>query len=253
MAGVGQLAAGIAHEINNPMGYIKNNCKTIGTYMERIAAFLSLYDRGAPADEIARKRKELKIDFIVDDIAAVLKESREGLGKIEAIVKNLSGFVRSDSGPRQQETDLHACIESTLKIARNAAAREISITTELGSIAPVVCNGGEINQVLLNIVMNAVQAIASGRPNGGGHIVIRTHREGSTVICEIEDNGPGIPEEIRSRIFEPFFTTREVGAGTGLGLSIAYDIIVNHHHGNITAVAAVPHGTIFRITLPVAT
>jgi signal transduction histidine kinase len=167
-------------------------------------------------------------------------------------VKNLKDFARSDAKRETEAMDINACVRTTVQIAHNEIKYHADVEKDLGELPPVVCNSGEINQVLLNILINAAQAIKSQNREQRGRIVIRTRQEADRVVCEIEDDGPGISEEARARIFEPFYTTKAVGEGTGLGLSIAYDIIVNHHHGEITAApAADGHGTCFSIRLPI--
>ncbi len=250
LASVGQLVAGVAHEINNPVGFVMSNCDTISRYMERISEILKLYAAGAPATRIAERKKELKIDFIMEDLSSLLKENREGLERIGSIVKNLRDFSRIDEKREMTETDINTCLKDSLMIANNEIKYHADVKTDFGTIDPVLCNAGEINQVFLNILVNAAQAIKEQSRSDRGHISVRTWQDDKSVFCEIGDDGPGMPENVQKRIFEPFFTTKEVGKGTGLGLSISYDIIVNKHKGAISVDSEVGKGTRFFLMLP---
>lgn len=250
LAGIGQLAAGIAHEINNPVGFVASNSETIVKYIKKIKDLIALYERSADADEINEYKKSRKIPFVMDDISTLIDENIDGLKRITGIVKNLKDFARIDTCYELSETDLNACISNTLVIAKNELKYNVEVELDLGNILPVLGNGGELNQVILNLLINSVQAIKSQKRSEKGHIKIRTYQEDKSVFCEIEDDGPGIPENILSRIFEPFFTTKEVGTGTGLGLSITYDIIVNKHKGNISVDTEENMGCKFTIELP---
>jgi signal transduction histidine kinase len=251
LAGIGQLAAGVAHEINNPVGYVMSNSESIVKYFERICEYISLIDSEAGLENIALKRKQLKIDLILEDLPSLLRENLEGLRRIAEIVKNLKTFSRIDDSGKMSETNINECVRSTLHIAHNEIKYHSDVETELNEIPFVYCNGGEINQVLLNIIMNASQAIKSQASSKRGIIRVRTSSEGPYVTCEIEDNGPGIPEKIIGRIFDPFFTTKDVGKGTGLGLSIAFDIITNKHRGILEVFSREGQGARFKIHLPV--
>jgi|GEM_PF-5151823 len=250
LAGIGQLAAGIAHEINNPVGFVSSNSETIVKYMEKIKELIALYERKAENEEVEAYKKSQKIPFVLEDLNDLLLENRDGLERISGIVKNLKDFARIDTKNEFTEIDINTCIKNTLVIAKNEIKYQVDVSLDLGETGPVFANGGEINQVLLNIIVNAVHAIASQKRTDKGQIKIRTWQEAETVFCEIKDNGPGIPENVMSRIFEPFFTTKEVGKGTGLGLSISYDIIVNKHGGSIRVDSEENEGCTFTIELP---
>jgi signal transduction histidine kinase len=250
LASIGQLAAGVAHEINNPVGYITSNSDTITKYMGRIREFFDFVAVGAPAERITEREKELKIGFIMEDMVTLNKENREGLERISSIVKNLRDFSRIDTTREMADTDIKECLQTTLRIANNEIKYCADVKTDFGTNDPVLCNAGEINQVFLNIFVNAAQAIKSQSRSDRGCISVRTWQDDTSVFCEIADDGPGMPEDVRKRVFEPFFTTKDVGKGTGLGMSISYDIIVNKHKGDISVSSEVGKGTRFLITLP---
>jgi signal transduction histidine kinase len=250
LASIGQLAAGVAHEINNPVGFITSNSDTLTKYMGRIREILDIYAAGAPPERIAERKKALKIDFILEDMNTLNKENREGLERISSIVKNLRDFSRIDSNQEMTDTDIRECIKNTLRIANNEIKYNADVKTDFETIDPVHCNAGEINQVFLNIFVNAAQAIKSQARGDRGCIAVHVWQDETSVFCEIADDGPGMPESVRNRIFEPFFTTKEVGKGTGLGLSISHDIIVNKHKGEINVSSEVGKGTRFLIKLP---
>lgn len=252
LAGIGQLAAGVAHEINNPVAFVKSNMENLTRYFNSMKELFQMYRTGADRASIEKKEKEKKLDFIIDDTDALLDESKEGLVRVTDIVKSLREFAHVDREKKYGHADINAGLKSSLVMARNEIKYYADVTTDLGDIPAVYCNIGELDQVFLNILVNAAQAIASQKRSDRGRITIRTRQEPDRVVCEIEDDGPGISDEARARIFEPFYTTKAVGEGTGLGLSIAYDIIVNHHHGEITAApAADGRGTCFSIRLPI--
>jgi len=250
MASIGQLAAGVAHEINNPNGFILSNLNALRKYVERIREFIAFQeDVLATADEavttqIQQKKRSLKIDFTLEDMGNLIQESREGAERIKTIVKDLKDFSHLDQAELVQ-ADINACIENTLTIISNELMLKTELKKEFGVLPAVTCNPGQINQVLSNLLHNAAQAVEQG-----GEITIKTWAEQNLVCIAISDTGPGIPPEIRERLFEPFFTTREVGKGAGLGLSIAYDII-KKHNGEITVKSELGKGSCFTVRLPV--
>jgi two-component system NtrC family sensor kinase len=249
MASIGQLAAGVAHEINNPMGFISSNLGTLGKYVERLQTFME--SQGAAlsslstetADRLAIERKKLKIDYLLDDIPKLLAESADGAGRVRTIVQNLKSFSRVDEA-ELKESDLNDCLDSTITIAWNELKYKCTVVKEFGEIPPVKCYPQQLNQVFLNLLVNGAHAIEKQ-----GTITVRTWHEGEEVCIAVSDTGCGIPEEVRNRIFEPFFTTKEVGKGTGLGLSISYDI-VKKHGGSIELQSVVGEGTTFTVHLP---
>jgi two-component system NtrC family sensor kinase len=263
MAAIGQLAAGVAHEINNPVGFVSSNFETLENYGAVFLRLISTYDElvkeiqksthtewAAKGQAIDKVRDDLKIDFITDDIHALFDDSREGLDRITKIIQSLRDFSRIDQVSDFCEYDLNDGIQSSLVVARNQIKNDCEIQTELSEIPPVPCNPGQINQVILNIIVNAAQAIKSQNRGESGKIVIQTLKSDQHIICRITDDGPGIPPEIMTKIFDPFFTTKPVGAGTGLGLSISRDIIVNKHKGELLVDSTIGKGTTFTIKMP---
>ena len=257
MASIGQLAAGVAHEINNPVGFVMSNLNSLRKYTEKLLAFIGSQDkaireitgpgaqrRQALLEGLAAERKSLKIDYIAADALDLLEESLEGTERVKRIVQNLKSFSRLDQA-ENQPTDLNQAIESTLQIVANEIKYKATVHREYGEIPLTLCNAGELNQVFTNLLINAGQAL--GEP---GEITIRTWAEGGNIFLVFADTGCGMPPEISRRIFEPFFTTKEVGKGTGLGLSITYDII-KKHRGDIQVTSEKGKGTTFTIRLPV--
>lgn len=264
MAGIGQLAAGVAHEINNPLGFVQSNFESLQKYtrnfLEMIAAYKEFVRRaghmgeGEMALEVAALKqleKQKKIDYLAADVESLFFESKDGLDRVARIVKGLRTFSRVDRLDVFAEYDLNEGVASTLVVARNEIKYHADVETELGSVPMIQASGGQINQVLLNIIVNASHAIKAHDENRRGLIRIRTFEADNQVGCSIYNNGPAIPPDIIHRIFEPFFTTKKVGQGTGLGLSISYDIVVNLHHGRMTVVSNETDGTIFTFFIPV--
>jgi PAS domain S-box-containing protein len=249
MDSIGELAAGIAHEINNPIGFVLGNSETIIEYVKALKDFISLYGKDLSPDSIKLERKKLDIDYIVDDIDNLLDDNLSGLNRVKEIVSNLKDFARIDAA-QFTETDIEDNIRKTLAIAKSELKYNIDVHTSFRSVSHVYCNPGEINQVFLNIIINAAQAIKEQKRTTKGNITISTSEDVSSIYCEISDDGPGIPDNIQTRIFEPFFTTKDVGKGTGLGLSIAYDIIVNKHNGTLNVKSESGNGASFRIQIP---
>jgi two-component system, NtrC family, sensor kinase len=248
LAGIGQLAAGIAHEINNPLGYINSNLNTFEMYITNRKKIIAVYKNTNNPREIGEAMESLKIDYICNDIDSLLKANRDGIQRISEIVKNLKDFARVNPKAEWESADLNGIINNVLLILRNEikyyAESELKLSPD---IPHIFCNVGEVNQVFLNIIINAVHAIKKKFGQGQGKIRIETFSENNRVACKIEDNGCGIPEDIRARIFEPFFTTKEPGEGTGLGLHIAYDIIVKKHRGEISVQSTEGKGTVFTL------
>lgn len=265
LAGIGQLAAGVAHEINNPLGYLMSNFESLQTYLMKYKALLDAYD--ALDREIVTKEdhgdykafqqiQTLKgkepYAFIREDIEEIVKDGIEGLGRIKCIVQGLRDFSRVDATQEFEPYSLNKGIEDTLKIMRNEFKGTTEICFEKGEIPLIDAVGGEINQVLLNLLMNANDAIKEKFSEiQMGKIEIETTFFESGIGVVIRDNGIGIPSKKLSQIFNPFFTTKSVGAGTGLGLSIAYDVIHAKHHGTIDVESKEGVGTTFQFTLPV--
>ncbi|KRB79553.1 ATPase [Noviherbaspirillum sp. Root189] len=253
LASIGQLAAGVAHEINNPIGYVFSNFGTLENYIASMLEMLKVYEDvelsiGSPEAVAKAKatRERIDLDFLMEDIPVLMAESREGIVRVRKIVQDLKDFSRVDANQEWQWANLHDGIDSTLNIVSNEVKYKADVVKEYGVVPEIECLPSQINQVIMNIVVNGAHAIGSVR----GKITIRTGTAGEYVWIEIADTGAGIPKEILSRIFDPFFTTKPIGSGTGLGLSLSYGII-QKHFGRIEVESELDSGTTFRITLPI--
>jgi signal transduction histidine kinase len=253
LASIGQLAAGVAHEINNPIGYIFSNFGTLENYMASLFDMLNAYEDAESSicspevlKNVKAVRERIELDFLKEDIAALMSESKEGIVRVRKIVQDLKDFSRVDAHQEWQWANVHHGIDSTLNIVSNEVKYKADVIKEYGDIPEIECLPTQVNQVVMNIVVNAAHAINGPR----GRITIRTGTEGANIWIEIADNGAGIPKEILSRIFDPFFTTKPIGSGTGLGLSLSYGII-QKHNGRIEVESEPNGGTRFRITLPI--
>lgn len=262
LAGIGRLAAGIAHEINNPLGFVSGNIEVLGKYIERYEAILDmvkntdvLTDEACinTCREIAAFWKDKKVTRIRNDMRSLFEDTKEGLDRISNIVTGLKNFSRINQQNEKGLFNLNEGIKTTLIVARNELKYHCEIDFTAGDIPAIYVNGGQINQVILNMLINAAHAVQAKFPNDKGQITIRTYEENETICCMIQDNGCGMDETVIEHIFEPFFTTKDVGVGTGLGLGIAYDIIYNRHCGKIGVESKPGFGTIFTIYLPKTT
>jgi len=261
MASIGQLAAGIAHELNNPINFIYTNFVTLQNNFKSLKKIIKNYQALAEKFEmtqahaelietIRKQENEMHLDFVLNDLGTLFDETREGFKRTSGIINSMRDFSRAEHTQDFALFDVNSGIKDTLVIARNEYKYYCEIDTDFGQLEPVECIPQQLNQVFLNIIVNAAQAIRSQDQRGKGVITIQTIMKEDKINCTISDNGPGIPDKIKTRIFEPFFTTKEVGQGTGLGLSIAYDIIVNKHDGTIKAENNHPRGTQFTICIP---
>ncbi|MFC3380182.1 ATP-binding protein [Rugamonas sp. CCM 8940] len=254
LASIGQLAAGVAHEINNPIGYIFSNFGTLQTYLAQLFDMLDVYQQaeasvGDPemAARLRAMRDDIDLGFLREDIPALMTESKEGIVRVRHIVQDLKDFSRVDANQEWVWANLHQGIDSTLNIVANEVKYKAEVVKEYGDIPDIECLPLQINQVVMNLVVNAAHAIGAER----GRIAVRTGvLDAEQVWIEVEDNGSGISPEALSRIFDPFFTTKAVGKGTGLGLSLAYGI-VQKHAGRIEVDTELGRGTRFRVLLPV--
>lgn len=246
MASLGGLAAGIAHEINNPLGFVMSNFRTLKKYIETIKKYLDLKE-----NTVEKSSLKNKIDYILEDIDDLFKESTDGFDRISLIVDNMRKFSRVDNDNNKAFSNLNELIKNTLVIARNSYKYVAEIETHLSKLPDINCRTSEINQVLLNIIVNAAQAIEQQKRDKKGLIKIKTYTEDNMVCCIIDDDGPGIPQKYQKKVFDPFFTTKGIGKGTGLGLSISYDIIVNKHKGMLFVKTEEESGTTFIIKIPI--
>jgi len=252
LASIGQLAAGVAHEINNPIGFVNSNLGTLAEYVDSLLAVLAAYEIECPrcvSPEVQQRidavRAAAEIDYLRKDIGLLLAESREGLARVKRIVQDLKDFSRVDAGDWEW-ADLHRGLDSTLNVVNNEIKYKADLVKEYGRLPQVECLASQLNQVFMNLVVNAAHAIAER-----GTITIRTGTlDDAWVWIEIADTGSGISPENMKRIFDPFFTTKSVGQGTGLGLSLSYGIV--RKHGGRLEVASEPGvGTTFKVILPV--
>jgi signal transduction histidine kinase len=257
LASIGQLAAGIAHEINNPLGFILSNTETLHTYMKELTAIFrgredlkrSISDKGtektgSPEPPLSEIEEGSDVKYVLNDIESILKESTEGLERIKKIVMDLKVFARKEEEAKSP-VNLNDLLDGVINIVWNEIKYKAELKKDYGQIPQVLCRSQRMGQVFINLFINAVQAIERS-----GTISVRTYSDAKQVYVEISDTGKGIPEENMSKIFEPFFTTREDGKGTGLGLSISYDI-VKAHNGTITVESMVGKGSKFTVSLPV--
>jgi len=251
MASIGQLAAGVAHEISNPIGFISSNLSTLGKYLSRLSAFLAVQSEciaaGAPPAQVETVRAQhagLKIDYILRDLEDLVRESMEGAERVRGIMAGLKGFSRVDESEYRQ-ADLNECLRSTINIAWSEIHKKATLKKELGELPKTCCYPQRMNQVFMNLLVNAAHAIEDR-----GIITVRSWEEDGYVCFSVADTGQGIPEANLDRIFDPFFTTKEVGEGAGLGLSIAHDI-VKMHNGEITVRSEPGRGTMFTVRIPV--
>lgn len=252
MASIGQLASGVAHEINNPIGYVQSNFGTLDRYLNDIFDVLACYEAAEPSigdpalrTKIDAARQVADLDFVRDDVRALLAQSKDGIARVSKIVSDLKGYSRATNDESWQPADVHAGIDSTLNIVWNEIKYKAEVQKQYGVLPEIQCRPSQLNQVFMNLLVNAAQAIRKQ-----GTIGIRTGVEGKRVWLEFTDTGDGIEPAHLNRIFEPFFTTKPVGKGTGLGLALAYGI-VKDHGGEITVRSVVGEGTVFCVWLPI--
>jgi len=247
MATIGELAAGVAHEINNPLGFIKSNSRSLKKYLEMLTDVFQKISNSFSLKEI---KNADKVDFILSDVKDVIDENEDGLNRIARITESLKRFARMGDEDVKADFDLNQAILDTLNIAQLQYKYIADIKLELGEIPMVFCNGDSINQVLLNLIVNAANAIEMLESKERGEIKITTSLENNLVTFSVSDSGPGIDPSVANKIFDPFFTTKEVGKGTGLGLSLCYDIIVQKHQGKIWFENLEKSGAKFSFILP---
>ncbi|BBO99723.1 ATP-binding protein [Sulfuriferula nivalis] len=252
MASIGQLAAGVAHEINNPIGYVYSNLSSLEKYILDLFDMVDAYEHAESAildddvrEQLQSKRNQLDLAFLKADLRELMSESKEGITRVKQIVQNLKDFSHVDATDEWHFADLRVGIESTLNIVNNEIKYKAKVIKEYGDIPDVECLSSQLNQVFMNLLVNAAHAIEER-----GEISIHTGMQGNEVWVEISDSGHGITPENMNRIFDPFFTTKPVGKGTGLGLSLSYGII-QKHHGRIEVKSEVGKGSVFTVWLPI--
>ena len=253
MASLGQLAAGVAHEINNPIGFVNSNLSMLGRYVSDLLALLAAHRAVASAlppahhEELEALHQRLEVDFLTGDLPAMLAETQAGIDRVRKIVQDLKDFSHADEGAFGW-ADIRAGLDSTLNLVAAEIRDKADVVREYGDPPMIECLPAQLNQVFMNLLINAAQALPGERR---GTITLRTGITSCEAVwVEVADNGSGIPAENLTRIFDPFFTTKPVGQGTGLGLSLSYGII-RKHHGRIEVESTPGVGSTFRIHLPV--
>jgi two-component system, NtrC family, sensor kinase len=265
MSSLGQLVAGIAHEINNPITFIYSNLTHVQTYAGDLIELLQLYQKElvAPSEEIVQKQQDMDVEFVLDDLLKIVSSMRTGSDRIRQIILSVQDFSRTDRSGWQL-FDVSDGLENTLlllqhRLPAQEGRRDIKVVKEYGNLPQVECYAGQLNQAFLNIINNAIDALdlwAKESENSENRqlkplISIRTQVvEGGRIAIEIADNGPGMSEEIAARIFEPFFSTKPAGEGSGLGLTVSYEIVVQQHKGELKCFSEPGKGTEFRIEIP---
>jgi signal transduction histidine kinase len=258
MSSLGQLVAGVAHEINNPVNFIHGNLNYVNDYIQDLLSFIQLYQQHYPnpTAEIAEQAEEIDLAFLEEDLPKLLTSMQVGTERIREIVLNLRNFSRLDEA-ELKVVDIHEGIDSTLLILQHRLNLEsdspnIEILKNYGDLPKIECYAGHLNQVFMNILTNGIDALLKAKDKDKKQIRIRTEaRDSDWVVVAIADNGPGMSQEVQQHIFDPFFTTKPVGKGTGLGLSISYQIVVEKHGGQLKCISAPGEGAEFLIKIPV--
>jgi signal transduction histidine kinase len=273
MSSLGQLVAGVAHEINNPITFIHGNIPYVQRYIQDLLGLLSLYQQHHPQPngQLQRQAEAIDLDFLVEDLPKVLSSIEVGTTRIRQLVLSLQNFSRKNRGNKER-VDIHKGIDDTLLILQHRLKARgeqpgIRVVKEYGNLPSVECHAGPLNQVFMNILTNAIDALEQatqerstmGTEQHPNTITIRTEflkrtekGEGASIVIGIADNGLGIPKAILGRIFDPFVTTKPVGKGTGLGLSISYQIVVEKHGGTLKCFSQPGKGTVFWIEIPLS-
>jgi two-component system NtrC family sensor kinase len=259
MEAVGRLAAGIAHELNTPIQFIGDNVhfldEAFGGLLGLCEELVALSEAAAPGtrDAIRGALDAADLDYLREEVPRAVEQTLDGVDRVARIVKAMKAFGHPEDR-EQRAFDVNKAIESALTVARNELKYVADVETDLGDVPPVRCFPSDVNQVLLNLLLNAAEAIEEqvGISGRRGVIRVRTWRDGDDAVIEVSDTGPGVPPELRSRIFEPFFTTKEVGKGTGQGLALVHGVVTQNHGGSVELVPTPGAGATFVVRLPVA-
>ncbi len=254
LAGIGELAAGIAHEINNPIGFVKSNMGTLNEYVDELMRLFDMFhslmkavENGDNTSEIIQRirtfEKQIDSNFVLNDFEKIVNENQDGLNRVAKIIQDLRTFTRFDE-EKKSLVNINKIINEALNLTRNECKYKANVIRELSEIPDTLGFGNQLAQVIVNLIINAVHAI-----DKKGRITVRSFQEGKKIIIEVSDNGKGMTQETLERVFDPFFTTKPSGEGTGLGLSIAQDIITKHN-GKISVQSEIGKGTTFRVELP---
>src|SRR3569832_1649757 len=245
LAAVGQLAAGVAHEINNPIGFISSNLTTAQTYLGKLETVVRRVEAGEPPTVLQQACRDEDMDYVLTDFASLLEESLDGSRRVARIVNDLKGFSRVDGAAVALE-DVNDVIRAVCNVTRSQTEGQVEVLLELHPLPKLSCNAAALGQVIYNLLINAVQ-VTSGRQ--GAQVRMTTFEQDMHIHVTVADNGPGISADVLPRSFEPFFTTKEVGQGTGLGLTVCVDVV--HAHGGRIDVQSGKTGTAFSLYLPV--
>lgn len=244
MAAIGQLAAGVAHEINNPVGYVYSNLQSLQSYLADLFRLTDAVDTAQSVEDLRQIRKSIDYDYLRADLEDLLRESREGIERVKVIIAAMKDFSHIEE-EEFRPADIHRGMDTTLNVVNNELKYKAEVVRDYGDLPEVECILSQINQVVMNLLVNAAHAMEAA-----GTITLRTRQEGDCVIIQVADTGKGIEQAHLNRIFEPFFTTKPVGKGTGLGLSLSFNI-VEKHHGQISVESTPGQGTTFTIQLPI--
>ncbi|NJK73352.1 MAG: HAMP domain-containing histidine kinase [Microcoleus sp. SU_5_6] len=256
MSSLGQMVAGIAHEINNPVNFIFANLPYTSTYTENLLSLVNLYKQNFPEipPEIEDFTAEIDLEFIEEDLPQMMNSMKIGAERIRSIVLSLRNFSRLDEADKKL-ADIHEGIDNTLLLLSNSLKNGVSVVKRYGKLPSIECYPSQLNQVFMNLLSNAIDALKeSDRPDRNITIVTGVFLSNGTKFLRvtIADNGPGIPEDVKAQIFNPFFTTKPVGKGTGLGLAISYKIVVDGHGGSIKVSENRGGGTKFTVEIPIS-